>query len=95
MRRTITRTRVHMGHTWDVTLMLEVPEVNVPRDPPGKIEVSVPHLDVWLQQRWREREPRVELSISDMSGISLTLAEAADLAEALAGLVRQAGGMPS
>ena len=87
--------RVHMGSTWVVTLTLEVPEVNFPRDPAGKIEVSIPHLDIWLQQRWRELEPRVELSVSDMSGISLTLAEAADLAEALARLVRQAGGRPS
>ncbi len=87
--------RVHMGSTWDFTLTLEVPEVTVPLPLSGKIEVSIPHLDIWLQQRWREQEPRVELSVNDNCGISLTLAQAADLAEALAGLVRKAGGMPS
>lgn len=84
--------RVHMGCTWDVTLTLEDPAVNLPRDPAGRIEVSIPHLDIYLQQGWREQEPRVELSVNDEPGISLTLAEAADLAEALADLVRQACG---
>jgi hypothetical protein len=87
--------RVHMGGTWDITLTLEDPAVTVPRDLAGKIEVGVPHLDVYLQQGWREHEPRVELSVNDEREISLSLAEASDLAEALAGLVRQASGMPS
>lgn len=87
--------RVHLGHTSDITLTLVDPVVSLPRDRPGKIEVSIPHLDIYLQQGWREHEPRVELGVNDEPGISLTLAEAQELAEALAGLVRQAAGLPS
>ena len=35
--------RVHMGITWDVSLTLEDPTVNLRRDPAGQIEVSIPH----------------------------------------------------
>lgn len=87
--------RVHMGTSWEIILTLKDPVVTVPLDPAGEIEVSIPRLDAYLQQHWREREPRVDLAVNDEPGILLTLAEAAQLAETLADLVRQAGGTAS
>lgn len=84
--------RFHLSHIHDVTLTLEAPDVL--RFPDGSggtvLEVSPSFVTASLLQGWREREARVILTHAGTHDIELTVAEAAELAEALSGLVRQA-----
>ena len=76
----------------DVTLTLEAPDVV--RFPDGNggtvLEVSPSFITASLWQGWREREARVILTHAGTHDMEFTVAEAAELAEALSGLVRQA-----
>jgi hypothetical protein len=84
--------RYHMSPITDVTLTLEAADVL--RFPDGTggtvLEVSPSFITASLVQGWREREARVFLTHAGTHDIELTVAEAAELAEALSGLVREA-----
>ena len=84
--------RLHMAPFHDIQLTLEA--ANVVRIPSadGKValEVSPSFITAGLIQGWRDREARVTLIHAGTHDIELTVAEAAELAEALAECVRQA-----
>ena len=84
--------RFHLSSIHDVTLTLEAPDVIRFPDKNGGtvLEVSPSFITASLWQGWREREARVVLTHAATHDIELTVAEAGELAEALAGLVRQA-----
>ena len=83
--------RFHLSLIHDVTLTLEEPDVS--RFPDGSggnvLEVSPSFITASLLQGWREREARVILTHAGTHDVELTVSEAAELAEVLAGLVRQ------
>lgn len=84
--------RFHLSHIHDVALTLEAADVI--RFPDGSggtvLEVSPSFITASLLQGWREREARVILTHAGTHDIEFTVAEAAELTEALSGLVRQA-----
>lgn len=84
--------RFHMAPFHDVQLTLEAPDVTRIPSADGKValEVSPSFITAGLIQGWRDREAHVTLVHAESHDIELTIAEAAELAEALADLVRQA-----
>jgi hypothetical protein len=88
-----TADRYHLGPIHEVNLTLEDAAVIPIPGPGGEItfDVSLPFINAGLCQPWRDHEPRVVLCHSATHDIELTVAEASELAEALAALVRQAG----
>lgn len=85
--------RHHFGPDGIVTLALEKPHL-IRRAGNGDLLadplVDPSQLNAYLQQEHRERAPRVCISRDEGVSVDLTLAEAGELAEILAGLVRQA-----
>jgi hypothetical protein len=84
--------RFHMAPLHDIQLTLEPADVIRIPSADGKVvlEVSPSFITAGLIQGWRDREARVTLVHAATHDIELTVAEAAELAEALVGLVRQA-----
>jgi len=77
--------RCHISISREVTLTLEA--ANVERSQDGKVPSVYPGcFTAYLDQGWREREARVILSHNGTTGIEFTLAEAGELARALASL---------
>jgi len=86
--------RFHMAPFHDIQLTLEAADViRIPSaDGNGALEVSPSFITAGLIQGWRDREARVTLVHAATHDIELTVAEAAELAEALTECVRQAVG---
>ena len=92
--------RFHLSVIHNITLILEAADVTRFPDGSGGTarEVSPSFISASLVQEWRDREARVILTHAGAHDIELTVAEAAELAGALSGLVDQAaesaGGAP-
>jgi hypothetical protein len=86
--------RFHMAPFHDIQLTLEAADViRIPSaDGQGALEVSPSFITAGLVQGWWDREARVTLVHAATHDIELTVAEAAELAEALTDCVRQARG---
>ena len=84
--------RHHMAPFHDIQLTLEAADVIRTPSADGKValEVSPSFITAGLIQGWRDREARVTLVYAATHDIELTVAEAAELAEALTDCVRQA-----
>lgn len=84
--------RLHMAPFHDIQLTMEAADVIRIPSADGKValEVSPPFITAGLIQGWRDREAHVTLVHAATHDIELTVAEAAELAEALADLVQQA-----
>lgn len=84
--------RFHMAPFHDIQLTLEAADVIRIPSVDGKValEVSPSFITAGLIQGWRDREARVTLVHAGTHDIELTVAEAAELAEALAECVREA-----
>lgn len=86
--------RVHMAPFHDIQLTLEAADViRIPfADGSGALEVSPSFITAGLSQGWRDREPTISLIHCGQHDILFTVAEAAEMIEALTDCVRQATG---
>jgi hypothetical protein len=84
--------RFHMAPFHDIQLTLEAADITRIPSADGKValEVSPSFITAGLIQGWRDREAHVTLIHAASHDIELTIAEAAELAEALADLIQQA-----
>jgi hypothetical protein len=84
--------RHHMAPFHDIQLTLEAADVIRTPSADGRValEVSPSFITAGLIQGWRDREAHVTLVHAATHDIELTVAEAAELAEALTDCVRQA-----
>jgi len=86
--------RVHMAPFHDIQLTLEAADdIRIP-SPGGEVgrEVSPSFITAGLTQGWRDREATISLIHCGQHDILFTVAEAAELIEALTDCVRQATG---
>jgi Domain of unknown function (DUF6907) len=82
----MTADRVHASAFRHIDLTLE--DARTDRSGPGRKLVCEPaHLAVQLIQEYRERDPRVVVTVNSETDLYLTVAEAAGLAQGLAALV--------
>ena len=83
--------RVHMAPFHDIQLALEPADVIRIPSAHGQValEVSPSFITAGLIQGWRDREAHVTLVHAGTHDIKMTVAEAAELAEALTDCVRQ------
>lgn len=86
--------RVHMAPFHDIQLTLEAADVIRIPSADGKValEISAAFITAGLTQGWRDREATISLIHCGQHDILFTVAEAAELIEALTDCVRQATG---